>query len=68
MRAQVDLASTAATISWLRIYSKRMSGSEAVPPPPMPVMAPRIPAAAAPGSSERIEKDTSEWYASSART
>ena len=52
--------SIAATISWLRMYSKRMSGSAALPPPLKPVMAPRIPAAAAPGSSERIEKDTSE--------
>ena len=59
--------SIAATISWLRMYSNRMSGSAALPPPPIPVMAPRSPAAAAPGSSERIEKETSEWYSSSAR-
>ncbi len=54
------------TIRWLRMNSKRMSESEAEPPPPW-VSAPSIPAVAAPGSSERIEKATSEWYWSAAR-
>ncbi len=54
------------TIRWLRMNSKRMSESDAEPPLTW-VSAPRIPAVAAPGSSERIEKATSEWYWSAAR-
>ena len=60
------MASIRATISWLRMYSNRMSVSEAVPLP-IEVRAPRSPAAAEPTSSERIEKATSEWYWSAAR-
>ena len=43
-----------------------MLASEAEPPP-IWVSAPRMPAAAPPGCSERIEKATSEWYWSAAR-
>ena len=59
-------ASIASTMLWLRMYSKRMSASEAVPEP-IWVIAPSSPAAAEPTSSERIEKATLEWYWSAAR-
>ena len=66
MARRSSSASIASTIFWLRMYSNRMSASEAVPEP-IWVSAPRSPAAAELASSERIEKATSEWYWSAAR-